>query len=442
MTSRTSDIGAGTAHTAEIVVVGAGLAGLCAARTLQRAGRQVRVLEASEHLGGRVWSREVEGYTIDAGFLGMFTDYPAARRQFDYSALDLVVLKPSAVLRQAAGLAEVMGDPRRDPGALPGDLTAGALTAADRLHAARLAAELLAGPAHALLNGPDTSTREFLLERGFSERSLERFFTPFFGGLVIDRELKTSANLFRYYMRLLITGDVAIPRRGMSELPRQLAAELDVQRSVRVQGLSSSGQGVTLHTTAGELQAKQVIVATDPPTAARLLGEQPGDPRPVERGSLSSTYLHFRAPQALEPQPRLQLNARPTGWLNQVLWLDQVFPGRVPGERGLLIASLWGIPEGDDAALADLALAELREWYGDAADTLDLLAVDRIPHVQYPQPAGYAASLPGHSTALPNVFLASEVTSLSGIQGALESGEKAAAAILGDLEVLSRPRGA
>ena len=433
-----------TSQTAEIIVVGAGLAGLCAARTLHRAGKQVQVLEASEHLGGRVWSRQVDGYTIDAGFLGMFTAYPAAQRQFDYDALDLVILKPSAVLRQEGGLSETMGDPRRDPGALPGDLTAGAMTAADRLHAAKLAAELLAGgPPHTLLNGPDTSTREYLLERGFSERSLERFFAPFFGGLVIDRELKTSANLFRYYMRLLITGNVAIPRRGMSELPRQLAQGLDVRLGVKVEALQARADGVTLQTSAGELKAEQVIIATDPPTAARLLGESSDAARPIGRGSLSSSYLHFCAPQALESQPRLQLNARPTGWLNQVLWLDQVFPERVPvGGGGLLIASLWGIPEGDDAALADLARRELREWYGDAADTLELLAVDRIPHVQYPQPAGYGDTLPGHATPLPGVLLASEVTSLSGIQGALESGEKAAAAILGDLAVLSRPRGA
>ncbi|MFC6617849.1 NAD(P)/FAD-dependent oxidoreductase [Deinococcus radiophilus] len=426
----------------ETIVIGAGLAGLCAARTLQRAGRRVRVLEAAEHLGGRVWSREVDGYTIDAGFLGMFTDYPAARRQFDYGALDLVILKPSAVLRQEGGVAEVIGDPRRDLAALPSDLVAGALTAADRLHAARLAAEVLAQPGHALLNGPDQSTRDFLLGRGFSERSLERFFGPFFGGLVIDRELQTSAGLFQYYLRLLITGDVAIPRRGMSELPRQLAEGLDVQRGVRVSALSSDGQTVTLQTGEGSIQAAQVIVATDPPTAARLLDEAADEPRPVGRGSLSSAYLHFSAPHALEAQPRLQLNARPTGWLSQVLWLSEVFPERVPPGRGLLIASLWGIPAEDDAALAKLALEELREWYGDAVDALDLLAVDRIKHVQYPQPAGYAASLPGHSTRWPNVWLASEVTSLSGIQGALESGEKAAAAILGDVDTLSRPRGA
>ena len=427
----------------DIIVVGAGLAGLTAARTLQRVGKTVRVLERSQHLGGRVWSKQVDGYTLDVGFIGMFTAYPAAKRQLDYDALDLVRLKPSAVLRQEGGRAELVGDPLRDPAALPGDLGAAALTVKDRAMAAKLAAELLARPAHELLSGPDQTTREYLLEQGFSERSLERFFTPFFGGLVLDRTLQTSAGLFRYYFRMLLSGDVAIPRAGMSEVPRQLARDLDVTFGVTVTGLQSGPGGVTVRTDAGEaLHAAEVVVATDPNAAARLVGERPGAARPIARGSLGSTYLHYAAPEPLERQRRLQLNALPTGQLNQVFWLQEEFPNRVPGGHGLLIVSVWGVPEGDDDALDAEVRAELRPWYGAGVERLRLLAVDRIPHTQFPQPAGYAATLPGHATPLPNVFLASEANSLSGIQGALEGGEKAAAAILGDLEVLSRPRGA
>ena len=427
----------------ELIVVGAGLAGLCAARTLARAGRRVLVLEAARHIGGRVHSLEVSGYVLDAGFIGMFPAYPAARRQFDYAALDLVPLLPSAVLRQPGGVTEIVGDPRHDAAALAGDLSASALTGADRLHAARLAADLLAaGPAHRLLAGPDTSAVRLLRAYGFSERSLERFFAPFFGGLVMDRTLETSANLFRYYLRMMIDGGVAIPCRGMSELPRQLAQGLDIRLGVRVDALQSAGGRVTLHTSAGEMSAPQVIVAADPPAAARLVGDHPSHPRPINKGSLGSSYVHFAAPETLEHQPRLQLNARSGGHLNQVLWLSEVFPARVPVGRGLLIASLWGIPAADDAALIGLAREELREWYGSAVDVLEPLAVHRIPHTQYPQPAGYAAALPGPATRIDGVLLASEATSLSGIQGALESGEKAAAAVLGDLDTLSRPRGA
>ncbi|MDO4245323.1 MAG: NAD(P)/FAD-dependent oxidoreductase [Deinococcus sp.] len=427
----------------DIIVVGAGLAGLTAARTLKRAGKTVQVLERSGHLGGRVWSKEVDGYTLDVGFLGMFTAYPAAQRQLEYEALDLVRLRPSAVLRQENGRAELVGDPLRDPAALPGDLSAAALTATDRVVVAKLVAHLLAEPAHALLNSPDQTTREYLLGLGFSQRSLERFFTPFFGGLVLDRQLQTSAALFRYYFKMLLTGDVAIPRAGMSEIPRQLAQGLDVQLHTTVTGLRAEPGGVTVQLEGGgERRAAQVVVATDPNTAAHLLGEQPGEARPRARGSLGSTYLHYAAAQPLERQRRLQLNALPTGQLNQVFWLQEEFPNRVPEGHGLLIASVWGVPDVSDAELNAQVLGELRAWYGPRVEELRLLAVDRIPHTQFPQPAGYAATLPGHGTPLPNVFFASEATSLSGIQGALESGEKAAAAILGDLEVLSRPRGA
>ena len=45
-----------------VVVIGAGLSGLAAARTLQRSGQEVLVLEQASEIGGRVQTLDIDGY--------------------------------------------------------------------------------------------------------------------------------------------------------------------------------------------------------------------------------------------------------------------------------------------------------------------------------------------------------------------------------------------
>jgi len=418
-----------------VVVIGAGLAGLTAARILSRAGMSVRVVEATGHVGGRVRTREVQGFTLDVGYQVLFTAYPAVKRHLDLGRLDLVHLKPGAVIHRHDRV-ERVGDPIRDPGSLVADLTSTSLGARDKWLVAKLAATLAKPAPHELLRERDGTTLDYLRDFGFSYAAIDHFFAPFFGGILLKRNLSPSASLFKYYFRMLMQGATAVPRSGMGEIPRQLAEDLNVTPNMRVRALRPHAGGVTVHTELGDIEASSVIVATDPPDIARLTGAR------VPMEGVGSTYLYYAADVQLDDEARLLLNAA-GGLVNHAAWVSNALPERAPAGKHLLTVTVLGVPELTDPHLDHAVRAELSRWYGpDEVTKLTLLRVDRLPFAQFAQPPGFSAGLAGHGTRMPGVLIASEATSMSSIQGAMESGEKAAAILLGDVRVLSRPRGA
>ena len=421
----------------EVIVVGAGLAGLTAARELRRAGRSVVVLEASDGLGGRVRTDRVDGHLVDRGFQVLFPAYPAYRRQLRRDGPTLARVPPSAVLRDGRGPVEVVGDPLRDPAVRRALPSLRSLGRRDLARLGRLAVEVVAAPPQASLAGPDEPAHAFLRRRGFSESALTRFFVPFFGGVFLDRELRTSARLLRYVLRMLIVGGAARPVGGMERIPEALARGTDVRTGRRVTRLEADGEGVTVAVAGGErLAAGDVAVATDPPEAARLarVGVPPG-----ARGAI---YLAFSAAAGIDDEPRLILGDGDP--VNDACWLSNGDPTLAPAGRALLSVTVLEAadPEGDDEALTARVRTTLRGWYGARASELELLRLTRIPYAQFAQPPGIGGLLASVRTPLPRVWLASEATRGCSIQGAMEGGEQAAAAILGDAAVLGRPRGA
>src|SRR3954453_9036996 len=98
----------------EVVVVGAGLAGLACARRLAASGVAVTVLEAADAVGGRVRTDVVDGFRLDRGFQVLLTAYPEAQRVLDYGPLDLRKFARGALVC-CGGRFHRLADPRRDP---------------------------------------------------------------------------------------------------------------------------------------------------------------------------------------------------------------------------------------------------------------------------------------------------------------------------------------
>ena len=100
----------------DVVVVGAGLAGLSAAGVIHRSGHSVTVLEASDDVGGRVRTDRLGGFLLDRGFQVMLTGYPEFQLGFDAAALDMRTFAPGAMVWDGDRLSTV-SDPFRRPGA-------------------------------------------------------------------------------------------------------------------------------------------------------------------------------------------------------------------------------------------------------------------------------------------------------------------------------------
>lgn len=410
----------------EVLVIGAGLAGLTAARILQKAGKQVLLLEKNQ-IGGRIASDWQDGFLLDRGYGVLFPAYPALRRQVDIQSLGLVSLRRGALVR--LGNTEWTLD--TPDGNFLSSLTNPILSTGDHMKLASLAAYLFSKPAFALLNGPDQSTEAFLRMWGLSERSIDLFFRPFFGGIFLDTSLSTSARLFRYYLRMILEGGVALPAQGMGMLPTYLANGLQIQQDTAEQIEQKDGY-VNVYTEQTVQRAQHVIVATDPPELARLTGLT------VPWHGIGATYLSYTTSSKI-PDTGGRIILSPKGPIVHAHWLSSVLPERVPSGQALLNVTVHGT--GYDLQQLDKAVRkQLTTWYD--ALPLETLEIRAIPYAQFSQPAGYAQHLLEHATSYSNVIIASEITSMSGIGGAIESGEKAAALILNDTMALARPHGA
>src|SRR3954469_5644987 len=139
---------------AEVLVVGAGLAGLSAATRLAASGCDVHVLEEGGHAGGRLATERIDGFVVDRGFQVLNTGYPRAA-DLDLVALQLGWFWPGAVVR-VGGRRSRLVDPRRRPTAVLDTLRAPIGSPVRKAAIAAYSARAGYGPVERLLRGPET----------------------------------------------------------------------------------------------------------------------------------------------------------------------------------------------------------------------------------------------------------------------------------------------
>ncbi len=407
----------------DVVIVGAGLAGLSCARHLAESQVSFVVIEADERIGGRLKTDRIDGFTLNHGFQVLQTAYPEARRQLDYDLLELKAFAPGAMIR-VAGKFYRISDPRRCPRDIWRTLTAPIGTFADRLRMGRLASKARRGSVSDLFQQSDMPTLEFLQSKKISDKMIQRFFRPFFGGVCLDPDIQASSRVFNYVLRVFAEGDVALPSQGMGAIAEQLAGNLPQDRIRIGTKVESIHTGGVVLTSGQSITCRAIVLATEGPETMRLLG------KPASIVSQGELCLYFAANKAPINDPYLILNGEATGTINSVTIPSIVAPAYAPTGEALISVVLIGHLQFDDSAAESLVRKELTDWFGPAVDKWRHLKTYRIEHALPAQLPPIPDPTAPAKPVEPGVFVCGEYGSVPGIQWAMLTGRHAAEALL------------
>ncbi|MET7704354.1 NAD(P)/FAD-dependent oxidoreductase [Streptomyces sp. NPDC005485] len=451
----------------DVVIVGAGVAGLAAAHHLTRAGLRVTVLEAAPHVGGRMSTEKVDGFRLDRIGQLLFTSYPELRCTPGLDALTLRPFSPG-VLLHSDGRHHHVGAPTPPRTPRSSRSTRGAFTAAralasaprlplprpqsgpagpgpgsgsgpipglgsgpgpvggptDRARLTTALSRLAATPPRRLRSRPDLPASEALTGRGFPPRAIDGFLRPLLAALLCDPSLRTSSRVADLALHAFATGRLCLPEGGADTLPELLATALPpgtVHTGVQVTAVSTTAVTTRDH---GELTCRALLLATGARAAARLL---PGLRVP---GFHPVTVLHHTTDEPPLTDPALLLDADRGGPVAHTAVVSQVDPTRAPAGRVLISSTVLGTPPA--AAHLDAAVrAQLARLYGTSTKRWELLAVHQDPEAVPAMPPPHDLRRPVRLLA--GLYVCGDHRDTSTVQGALHSGRRAAHALLTDV---------
>ena len=395
----------------DVIIIGAGIAGLTAAKLAKQKGFKVLLLEASDGVGGRVRTDNKDGFLLDRGFQLLLTAYPTAQTVLNYQKLNLKPFKPGAVVYRGNRQYRI-ADPLRDPKLLFTTLFSPVGNFADKMLLLKLKIKLKFTSVDEIFKHKETSTQDYLRNFGFSDKFIENFFRPFFSGIFLEQELTTSSRLFQFLFKMFSEGNAAVPAEGMGKISEQLAAHLSADEIIMNERVTAI-EGTKVTTKSRKIfSSKAVIVATDLPNLPL--------PRQVAVKGKSALTLYFSASHIHIESKRIALNANQGQYIRNIAIMDHISSAYAPKDKSLVAVSLNTDLTLPKEEIELQARKELLQWYPSAIDW-KLLALYDIP---YALPANETINIKTDYNSITlhaNCYCCGDHLSYGSINGAMES---------------------
>ncbi|ARV08522.1 oxidoreductase [Winogradskyella sp. PC-19] len=407
----------------KIHIVGAGISGLIAAKTLETQGYKPIIIEATNCVGGRVKTDIVDGYQLDHGFQVLLDAYPKAKEHLDFNALKLQEFLPGATIFYN-GKQTTIGDPLRNLSLLFPTLVSSIGNFSDKLKILKLNTALKNKSLASIFDSDSLSTLDYLKVKGFSDEIIQQFFKPFFSGIFLEPDLNTSSRMFEFVYKMFGEGLAVLPKSGIGAISEQLKQQLNHTEFIfNTKVKAVDDKSLTL--TDGQVINTHFTIITS--GASYLI-----DNLKNQDVKWKSCYnIYFEAEKRAISKPLIGLIADKDALINNIFFHNSLDTSQ-SGSKELLSVTIVKNHDLDETALLDRVKAELKEL-------CNISVVRHIKTYHIKQALPDIDNLqneisPTETQIKPTIFLAGDYLLNGSLNAAMISGERAAQGVIMSLE--------
>ena len=400
-----------------VAILGAGLAGLATAYHLEKHNIDYIIIEQENYVGGRQQTIKIDNFLCDVGFQILLSAYTQLN-QFPLNKLDNCYF-PSGAKCYINNTFHTLANPIKHPLNLTNSLLNPASTITDYVKLAKHIFKLLPQSQEDIFAEPNVSTAQLFKSLNLSENFITHFLNPFFKGIFLEPNLDTSSRLCNYYLKLFVTGNAIVPKKGICALPELIATYIP-KNKIHLNTKIESVKDSIITTTQDTFKADYICCALDNHSASNLFNI----PK-LNHNQVKNIYFSSKEPTIKSKWLHL-VDSGPINNFHSVTALN-----KNASPKGTYLYSLTSIPTQNEPISTAEILNHAKSLLGNSVDSWDEVIEFNIKHALINQKVSYNQINSSFNNK--NIYFCGDWTIQASTNGALYSGKKAANSILAQL---------